>query len=442
MKKNFYGLCVGVLSLLLVKSVFAAGYQPLVNIPGLPSGGVVDISAYLVGLYNFLLSIVGILAVIMLIIGGMRYITAAGSGGSVTGAKESIRDALLGLILALMSWVIVSTINPDVLYLRQPGAAFNKSDATQTALIGRCYKTSASEETSCICKDNYTPSATEVTTEAQCQAACSISPHCNVANQNFCIKAGTTIGPSDRSTYKGTCTCVVGGSITMPAGMQTCQEACLNANMCGYKFLSVALMVRRTPDQVNADGSYIYHLSATASPADEIWEMTETNDYSQNYFSIANFNQNNTVGKDKDGNVFPCALIVTNIKAPGWTSVLYDNNSWVFWVRDGVTVGEKNSLYEDLGGDFATNKGGNYISGCTHVDGLFNGAGTDIYGVLGTCDQKYSDIVLRTLYSDDVVNKCGTCDLAQDNYQSGTSYRSGKSYEFVRPLTCRSGFWQ
>ena len=39
-------------------------YTPLVNIPGLPPTGAVNLSMYLVGLYDFLLSIVGISAII------------------------------------------------------------------------------------------------------------------------------------------------------------------------------------------------------------------------------------------------------------------------------------------------------------------------------------------------------------------------------------------
>ncbi|MFH1551522.1 MAG: hypothetical protein ABIC36_01420, partial [bacterium] len=48
----------------------AVEWTPLVRIPGLPPTGTVNLSMYLIGLYNFLLSIVGIVAVIMLIIGG------------------------------------------------------------------------------------------------------------------------------------------------------------------------------------------------------------------------------------------------------------------------------------------------------------------------------------------------------------------------------------
>jgi hypothetical protein len=108
----------------------AIEWTPLVRIPGLPSTGTVNLSMYLIGLYNFLLSIVGIVAVIMLIIGGMRYITAVGNPTAISSAKEIILNAIVGLVLALLSWVFISTINPDALYIKQPGSAGFSDPAT------------------------------------------------------------------------------------------------------------------------------------------------------------------------------------------------------------------------------------------------------------------------------------------------------------------------
>jgi len=114
----------------------AVEWTPLVRIPGLPPTGTVNLSMYLIGLYNFLLSIVGIVAVIMLIIGGMRYITAVGNPSAIGDAKDIITNAIIGLILALLSWVFISTINPDVLYIKQPGSAGVSDPATGAQNLG------------------------------------------------------------------------------------------------------------------------------------------------------------------------------------------------------------------------------------------------------------------------------------------------------------------
>lgn len=56
---------------------------------------------------NILSIIVGIAAVIMIIIGGFRYITSAGSAEKVTAAKNTILYALIGLVIVALSQVIV-----------------------------------------------------------------------------------------------------------------------------------------------------------------------------------------------------------------------------------------------------------------------------------------------------------------------------------------------
>ncbi len=68
---------------------------------------------YVVAIYEFLLSIVGIVAMVMIIIGGFRYMTSTGNASAMADAKDMIFSALLGLGLALLSWLILYTINPD-----------------------------------------------------------------------------------------------------------------------------------------------------------------------------------------------------------------------------------------------------------------------------------------------------------------------------------------
>ena len=70
---------------------------------------------YAVAIYEFLLSIVGIVAMVMIIIGGFRYMTSTGNASAMADAKDMIFSALLGLALALLSWLILYTINPDLI---------------------------------------------------------------------------------------------------------------------------------------------------------------------------------------------------------------------------------------------------------------------------------------------------------------------------------------
>lgn len=61
-------------------------------------------------LINLLSVAVGILAVIMLIVGGFRYITSAGNPEATKGAKNTILYALIGLIIVALAQVIVNFV--------------------------------------------------------------------------------------------------------------------------------------------------------------------------------------------------------------------------------------------------------------------------------------------------------------------------------------------
>jgi heme/copper-type cytochrome/quinol oxidase subunit 2 len=66
-------------------------------------------------IFNLLSAIVGIVAVIMIIFGGLRYITSGGNDTSVTGAKNTILYAIIGLIIVALAQVLVRfTLNKVV----------------------------------------------------------------------------------------------------------------------------------------------------------------------------------------------------------------------------------------------------------------------------------------------------------------------------------------
>lgn len=56
---------------------------------------------------NILTIIVGIVAVIMIIVGGFRYITSSGDSNNINAAKNTIIYAIVGLIVVALAQVIV-----------------------------------------------------------------------------------------------------------------------------------------------------------------------------------------------------------------------------------------------------------------------------------------------------------------------------------------------
>jgi cytochrome bd-type quinol oxidase subunit 2 len=54
--------------------------------------------------------VVGVISVIMIIIGGLKYITSGGDSGNVTGAKNTILYAVIGLVVVALAQVIVKFV--------------------------------------------------------------------------------------------------------------------------------------------------------------------------------------------------------------------------------------------------------------------------------------------------------------------------------------------
>ncbi len=59
---------------------------------------------------NVMLFLIGVLSVIMLIFGGLRYIISGGNAKSVESAKNTILYAIIGLVIAILSYAIVNFV--------------------------------------------------------------------------------------------------------------------------------------------------------------------------------------------------------------------------------------------------------------------------------------------------------------------------------------------
>lgn len=113
---------------ILLLPFFASAYTLLERLPGKgtwigESGGEVvltkdlTLSQYLRWLFNFTLIATGFLAVLMITIGGVEFMISGANESSRGDAKKRISGALWGLLLALGAWLILYTINPELLKL-------------------------------------------------------------------------------------------------------------------------------------------------------------------------------------------------------------------------------------------------------------------------------------------------------------------------------------
>ncbi len=90
-----------------------ADYVPLAPLP-LGNGATESLSSYIPAIFTFAIGIGAILAFIMITIGGIRYTTSDAIGNKSEGRKQ-IENALIGLLLVIGAYVILNTINPQML---------------------------------------------------------------------------------------------------------------------------------------------------------------------------------------------------------------------------------------------------------------------------------------------------------------------------------------
>ena len=91
-------------------------YQLLEGIPGQPAQS--DLPGYVKSIINAGLILIVLSAVFMVTVGGFLYLTSAGNTSKAGTAKSIITDSLIGLGLAMLAYLILYVINPDLVNLK------------------------------------------------------------------------------------------------------------------------------------------------------------------------------------------------------------------------------------------------------------------------------------------------------------------------------------
>ena len=89
------------------------------KIPGIPSLPLKPLlPEFIQYIYNFSIIISGLVAFASLVYGGFRYMTSVGSPVAMADAKEQITAGVIGLIILLGSYLLLTTINPQLSIFR------------------------------------------------------------------------------------------------------------------------------------------------------------------------------------------------------------------------------------------------------------------------------------------------------------------------------------
>ncbi|MBI4123094.1 MAG: hypothetical protein HY458_01880 [Parcubacteria group bacterium] len=86
------------------------GAQPPNEVRSLPN--------FIKYMFNLGIAVAGLAAFVSFVYGGFRYVSSAGNPGALSDAREQIKASLLGLVLLLGSWLLLTTINPQLVILK------------------------------------------------------------------------------------------------------------------------------------------------------------------------------------------------------------------------------------------------------------------------------------------------------------------------------------
>jgi len=118
-----YAVLAGCMLISVIAPALAFGqereYVQLAPLPGTADrvtqeGSVTNFSTYVEGAFRLFIGVAGILAVVVIVYAGFTYMTTDAIQGK-SEAKHMIKNAILGLLLAAGSWIILQTIGGDSL---------------------------------------------------------------------------------------------------------------------------------------------------------------------------------------------------------------------------------------------------------------------------------------------------------------------------------------
>jgi hypothetical protein len=84
-------------------------HRPYVDIPW--------IADYIVSVYRYAVFLGSILSIFLLMIGGIQWLISKGDSAQINAARKRITNAVIGLILIVSSYIILTSINPDLTQL-------------------------------------------------------------------------------------------------------------------------------------------------------------------------------------------------------------------------------------------------------------------------------------------------------------------------------------
>ncbi len=111
-------------------SLAQSSYKLLEPIKGFTGETVTNPGKYIQAIYWYALGFAVLSAILMIVIGGVEYTTSWASDSNKGKAKERITNAIIGLVIALTGYLILNTVNPNLVKMDLSASDANCETAT------------------------------------------------------------------------------------------------------------------------------------------------------------------------------------------------------------------------------------------------------------------------------------------------------------------------
>lgn len=98
----------------VIKTLAATDSNANTYIDKTNTGHNTDLMTVVNTIINVALGVIGLIAVVMIILGGVQYTTSSGDAARVKKAKDTIMYGIIGLVVALLAFAIVNFVLTSV----------------------------------------------------------------------------------------------------------------------------------------------------------------------------------------------------------------------------------------------------------------------------------------------------------------------------------------
>ncbi len=114
MGETLMAIVLGLFPLAVAAAGLNPGAAPVLGGSGVPTSGPSNVTGLILVVITWALGLAFLIAVVMLIIGGFFYMTAGGNEDRQKKGKKYIINSLIGLVVIILSYLIVSVVSNTI----------------------------------------------------------------------------------------------------------------------------------------------------------------------------------------------------------------------------------------------------------------------------------------------------------------------------------------